>query len=163
MPNPAALRVALLDQLVYLIDEVEALKAVVDRIPEPLQEGRPPGETLSIKETYGLLAALDEAVHRPRLERIMAEEDPVFENVDEAALVGQEDWNALPMVAILERVQQARRRLAGLLRALPAEAWGRPFRLGAERLDVHALVHRVTQRDADLLRPVGYRLHDSGM
>ncbi len=46
MTEAADLREALLDQLAYLIDEIEALKAVIDRVPVPLLEARPPTATL---------------------------------------------------------------------------------------------------------------------
>ncbi len=164
MPEPgdtAALRAALLEQLAYLIDEVEALKVVVGRVPEPLQEARPPGQALSMKETYGLLATLDEAVYLPRLRRMVAEDEPAFDAVAEPALVEQAGWNAQPIAHILERVQQARRRLVAFLRALPSEAWTRAGRFDGARRDAYGLAHHVTQHDADLLRAVGYRLHES--
>ncbi len=160
MPT-ADLRAALLDQLAYLIDEVEALKSVVDRVPPPVQQARPPGQPLSMKETYGLLATLDEAVHLPCLRRMMAEDEPAFEAVDEQALARQAGWNARPMARILDRVQAARRRLVARLRALPPEAWTRAGVFGGVRRDVYALAHHLTQHDADLLRAVGYRLHEA--
>lgn len=154
----ADLRDALLDQLAYLVDEVEALRLVIDRIPEPLQAICPPGEAFSIKETYGLLAALDEEVHLPRFERMIAEADPAFDAVDEATLAAQDAWNDYPFDAILDQVRQARHCLVVFLRGLPPEAWTRTAHLGGERFDVYGLAHHITQHDADLLRSVGYRL-----
>ena len=75
------LRPALLDQLAYLIDEVEALKAVVQHVPEPVQEARPPGEVLSIKETYHVLARLDETVYLPRARQMATGTEPHFDAV----------------------------------------------------------------------------------
>ena len=159
--QPARLREALLEQLAHLIDEVEALKGVVELVPDALLEARPPGQTLSIKETYGLLAALDEAVYLPRLRQLMAEDEPAFEVVDEDALAAQTDWNALPLAAILAQVQAARRALLDYLSALPADAWTRTARLSDDHPDVYRLVHHRIQHDADLLRTVGYRLYES--
>ena len=89
MTEAADLREALLDQLAFLIDEIEALKAVVDRVPTPLLEARPPSNEPSLKQTYGLLATLDEAVYLPRLQHMTAEDEPAFDPVDDAALAEQ--------------------------------------------------------------------------
>ena len=161
VPTQAAgVREALLDQLAYLIDEIEALKAVVDRVPPSLQEARPLRQDLSLKELYGLLATLDEAVYRPRLRQMMAEDTPAFDTVDEAALVTEAGWNEQPLDHILDRVQEARRGLLSVLRALPPEAWARTGHFGDERRDVYSLAHHIIQHNVDLLRTIGYRLHD---
>lgn len=163
MKEAADLREALLEQLAYLIDEIEALKAVIDRVPVPLLEARPPNGDPSLKQTYGLLAALDEEVYLPRLQQMMAQDDPAFDSVDEAALVERAGWNDHSIEAILERVQDARGALLAFLRALPPEAWRRTARFGEQRRDVYGLAHHVTQHDVDLLRTVGYRLHESNL
>ena len=163
MTEAADLREALLDQLAFLIDEIEALKAVVDRVPTPLLEARPPNNEPSLKETYGLLATLDEAVYLPRLQHMTAEEEPAFDPVDEAALAEQTGWNDQPIDLILDRVQDARRALLAFLHALPPEAWWRTGRFGEQRRDVYGLAHHITQHDVDLLRTVGYRLHESNL
>ena len=80
MTEAADLREALLDQLAYLIDEIEALKAVIDRVPVPLLEARPPNGEPSLKQTYGLLATLDEEVYLPRLQQMMAPDEPAFDS-----------------------------------------------------------------------------------
>ena len=161
MDSDADLRAALLDQLAFLFDEIEALKAVIDRMPAPLLEARPPSDALSVKETYGLLVTLDEAVYLPRLQHMIAEDDPAFDAVDEAALAEQAGWNDQPIAGILDRVQDARRALLSYLQTLPPEAWSRAGRFGEQRRDVYGLAHHITQREVDLLRAVGYRLHES--
>ena len=160
LPQTADLRTALLDQLVYLIDEIEALKAVVERVPPPLQEARPLREDLSMKELYGLLATLDEAVYLPRLRQMIAEDTPSFDAVDEAALAAEAGWNEQPLGTILDRVQQARWGLLSFLHALPAEAWTRTARFGDEHRDLYSLTHHIIQHNVDLLRTIGYRLNE---
>ena len=162
----SGLRAELLDQLAYLYDEIEVLKGVVDRVPENLQEGRPTLEELSLKETYGLLATLDADVRLPRLRQIVAEDEPHFDAVDEQALVAQTDWNARPIGAILGQVQAARQTLLEAFQALPQKDWSRAayFSDSAEqavRRDVYGFAHHITQHDTDVLRTIGYRLHDS--
>ncbi|MFB3131052.1 MAG: DinB family protein [Rhodothermales bacterium] len=163
MTEAADLREALLDQLAYLIDEIEALKAVIDRVPVPLLEARPPNGDPSLKETYGLLATLDEEVYLPRLQQMMAQDEPAFDPVDEATLAERAGWNDHPIELILERVQDARRALLVFLRALPPEAWTHTGRFGERRRDVYSLAHHITQHDVDLLRTVGYRLYESNL
>ncbi len=161
MTEAADLREALLDQLAFLIDEIEALKAVVDRVLTPLLEARPPNNEPSLKETYGLLATLDEEVYLPRFQQMMTEDEPAFDPVDEAALAERAGWNDHPIEPILERVQDARRALLAFLRALPPEAWRHTGRFGERSRDVYGLAHHITQHDVDLLRTVGYRLYES--
>lgn len=155
------LREALLGQLAYLVDEIEAVKALVDRVPVAIQEARPLPQDLSLKETYGLLATLDETVYLPGLQRMMAEEAAAFEAVDEAALAAGGGWHEHPLDAILKRVQDARRRLVAFLRAIPPEAWTRTAPFGDAHLDLYGLAHHIIQHDVDLLRAIGYRLHES--
>lgn len=157
----ATIRKALIDQLAYLVDEVEALKPVVDRVPVPVQEARPLVNDLSIKETYGLIAVLDEQVYLPCLQAMMEDEAPVFDAIDEKALAHQGAWNEASMDTILKKVEQARHHLLAFLHALAPEQWAQAGHFEEQQRDVYALAHYITQHDADLLRSVGYRLHES--
>ena len=162
-------RQALLDQLAYLQDELEALRPIIDRVPEPLQAGRPLPGDLSLKETYGLLATLDTDVRPGQLRRMVAEmaaeDEPHFDAVDEAALVAQADWNGRPIEAILKEAQAARQALVEALRALPKAEWARAGVFAEDgrdvRRDVYAFAHAITQYDTDVLRAIGQRLHES--
>ncbi len=163
------LRAALLDQMAHLMREVEVLGQVIGRVPENLLSGRPLPSSLSIKESFGLLVALDERVHRPRIRQIITEDEPRFEPKDERTLIEPEDWNAQDMPAILERVGTARRRLVETFEALPAEAWSRAGHFPTEdggghaRRDLYELAHAISQHDADRLRALGQRLYESQM
>ena len=157
----AALREALQGQLAYLLDEVEALQEIVGRVPDALLAGRPVASDRSIKEIYGLLAVADEQVFLPLLQQVAVEEEPVWEAEDETALVEAEAWNEVPMPDLLHRVTAARGALVAFLQALPPEDWHRQAHWGGEAVDVYDILHAVTQRDADLLRVAGYRLHES--
>ena len=157
------LRDDLLDQLAYLMDEVEALKGIIHRVPEPVQRMRPLDKEPSLKEVYGLIASLDAEVYLPRLQAMIAEDEPDFRAVDEDEVIAQTDWNVQPIDAILAQVQAARRALVGWLRALPPEDWHRTGFFDEERYDVYAVAHHLTQHDADLLRTIGYRLHETNL
>lgn len=158
-PSKADLRAALLDQLTHLIHEVEAVRPVVDQVPDELQQ-LPTTETkLSLRQTYGMLATYDTEVLLPRLERMIAEDDPHFEPVDAEALAAEANWNEQPIDALLDRVRQARQAVVDMLQRLPPDEWDRTATVGETPYDVYGLAHYVTQHDTDLLREIGYHLY----
>lgn len=156
----AALRRSLLDQLAYLIDELEAQTPLLGRVPEALLEARPLPDVWSVKERYGLLAAMDEIVHSPVLERMAGEEEPVLEVPEPQALVHREAWNSNSIGALVGRIQAARRAVLAALADLPEAGWERTAVVGGERQHVYAFVHRIVQHDADVLRAVGHLLFE---
>ena len=157
--DPEALRTALLEQLAYLVDEIEALQTVVGGLPEQIKSGRPAPDTLTMKELYAALATLDADVRRPRVEQIVETEDPTFAPVDVDEEVRDAGWNDEPIADILDRVRDARAALVDRLESLPLEAWHRTATLDGEPVTLFTLVHRMTQADADRLRDLGYNLH----
>lgn len=166
MPEPQAqdwehARAALIGQLEYLMDEIDALGAIIGRVPEAILSGRPWEGEWTVKELYGLLAAADEHVRLPNLQAVVSTDDPDLEPLNEAALMGREAWNELDIHAILKRVRDARATLVAFLRALPPEEWTRTGLVEGVREDVYALAFRITQEDTDYLRALGHRLHES--
>ena len=157
--DPEALREALLGQLAYLVDEIEALQTVVGDLPDQIKTGRPAPDTLSMKELYGVIATLDAEVRRPRAQRIVEEDAPTLSPVDPDATAREAGWNDEPLEAILDRVADARAALTDQLEALPLEAWHRTATLEGETVTLFDLVYRITQADAERLRDLGYRLH----
>lgn len=145
------------------MDEVEALKGIIHRVPEPVQMARPLDKEPSLKEIYGLIAALDAEVYLPRLQAMIAEDEPAFAPVDEDDLITQADWNAKAIDPILKQVQVARRALVDWLGAVPPADWHRTGLFDEARYDIYAVAHQITQHDADLLRTVGYRLHETNL
>jgi hypothetical protein len=162
--DPEHARSVLIDQLRYLIDEVEALKPLVGRVPDAVQEGRPTLDALSMKEIYGALATRDEQVRVPRLEQMTgADELPAFDPVDDPELVGDADWNERSLPDILDRLQAARLALVDRLEALPPEAWAQTARFGDETRTVYEMVHHIVRADTDRLRDLSYRLHEANL
>ncbi len=157
--DPEALRDALLDQLTYLVDEIEALQTVIGGLPEQIKSGRPAPDALTMKELYGAIATLDAEVRRPRVERILDEETPTLEPVDPEAEAREAGWNEKELPAILDRVREARQALVETLTDLPLEDWHRTATLDDESITLFTLVHHATQADAERLRDLGYRLH----
>lgn len=146
---PDTRRDAILDQLRYLLDEVEMLRQVTARVPTPLLEARALEGSFSLKETLALLAALDAQVRLPRLEAA-AGRVPNDTAIDEQALVG--DAHTLSIDALVDACVAARQRLVATAERLPPEAWER---------GVTALLYAVTQEDADRLRTLTQQLFDA--
>lgn len=157
------LRTALLDQIEYLIAEVEALRTVAGTVPEPVQSGRPTAGDLSMKELYGLIATLDRNVRPTWIERIQEEETPDLAPPAAESTVRDADWNDRAMGAVLDAVQEARRDLHARLDALPEAAWTRTAVLDGETRTLFELVHRMAREDFERLRDLGYRLHDADL
>ncbi len=156
--SPEQRRAALLDQLAYLIDEVEALKPVIDQVPEALQQLKTDAAGLSLRETYGWIAAYDELVMLPQLQQLLAEETPTLVVTDEQTLIAEASFNEQAPEVLLAEVQRARRDVLAVLQAISADAWNRKGLLDGAPVDVYALAHSLTQHDANLLRAIGYHL-----
>lgn len=157
--DPEALRGVLLDQLRHLVEEVEALRTVVDDLPDEIKSGRPGPDVLTMKELYGALATLDGEVRPRRVTRIVEEDTPTLPPVDIDAKVREAGWNDTPLPDILNQLQAARRALVDQLDALPTATWQRTGILDGTSATLFTLVHRMTQSDAERLRDLGYRLH----
>lgn len=158
--DPEALRDALLDQLAYLVDEIEALETVIQGVPDEIIEGRPAPEELTMKELYGAIVTLDDEVRATRVNRLAnADDEPSLESVEVDERVRESGWNEHDLTDILDQLKEARRALVDQLTALPLEVWHRTATLDGESLSLFELVHRMTQADVRRLRDLGYRLH----
>lgn len=162
----AARREALLAQLGWLTVEAEALGPLMATLPPGVLTGRPMLDTRSVKETFGLLATLDREVHALQIARMLSEDTPALDRADEAALAEGTAWNDADLDALLDRMRDARQALLDQLTALPLEAWQRTATLASvtddpETLTLSAYVLRICQHDADRLRDLAYRLHES--
>ena len=151
----------LLEQLAYLLHEVEALQQVIKHVPDNLLKQPPPASSFSIKQRFGLLAVRDEEVHQRWLEQVVAEEEPHFEQVNEQVLVEKESWNERSMSGILDRVWQARDQLVEAFKKLPASEWERSGLFGEKRRDVYTLARDIARNDATHLRMMAQLLYES--
>ncbi len=157
--DPEALRDALLDQFGYLVDEITALRTVVDGLPDEILQGRPAPDALTMKELYGAIATLDEEVRPSRVDRVVNEDEPTLSPVDVDTEVRDAGWNERAIGDILQKVKAARRALTDRLEELPLDAWHRAATLEDETVTLFDLVYRMTQTDFQRLRDLGYRLH----
>ncbi|MEM1043391.1 MAG: hypothetical protein AAGI91_12275 [Bacteroidota bacterium] len=149
-------RDAIVEQLGYLVDEVDALGPLLSGLPPDVPTMHLPGER-SLLGTLAYLAALDRR-DLLRLNRMVEEHEPAFEE----SVLGE--VLSADVDAVIRDVRAARGALAAAFAALPPEAWARTaaFPDGTQR-DVTGLALTVTQRDADALRRVAHRLHESNL
>jgi len=160
------LRSALLEQVEYLIDEVEALRTVTGAVPEAVQSGRPTDEDLSMKEHYAVIAVLDrrERIRWTEKVRDGAGSEPVkVKPVGAETSVRDNDWNDRDMDDVLDEVQAARRDLHDVLSDLDPGVWTREVVLQGETMTLFELVHGFAKSDFNRLRDLGYRLHDADL
>lgn len=133
---PETRREALLGQLRYLLAEAEALGPLLGHLPPDVLTAALPGER-SVLETLAHLAALDREVYAPQLVSEPAPPEPESEpkaDLDEA----------------LADVRAAREALVADFEA--REEW--PPAL-------HELALAIVHRDAEELKRLAYRLHES--
>jgi hypothetical protein len=90
--------------------------------------------------------------------RVLAENEPTLE----APAVDERLRNEHKLADLLAEVRAAREALVELLANAPADGWERTGILpDGERRAVHELARDIVQRDAEQLRTLAYRLHES--
>lgn len=125
----------MLDQMEYLVDEVEAQRAVVGLIPSAIWDARPPGDEKTLREMYA--AMVERELHANRssfgldgLPRTEEEQSPE---------------------ALLTELAVARAALVRALRKGPVA-------------DLDAgTCYRIVQEDTDSLREIGLRLNETSI
>ena len=102
---------ALVDQLEYLLDEVDMLRPVVERYDDEAFSESPRPQDLSVKQLYGGIVAVNE-----RVSRALEQSHPDLPA--EAALRDTDfsGWNAEPLDDILIRLRATREELVAALR-----------------------------------------------
>jgi hypothetical protein len=153
--SPSAAGV-LLDQLGLLIYEAEALQPQMRRIPDRLLSGVPAPGVLSIKQMYGVIAALDEQVHTPHVDALLEGSTPAPAEADLDVLAASEPWNDYPMDQILGRISRSRAILIERLAKARDTYW-----MDDSEASLARFALRIIERETDLQREVGHRLHES--
>ncbi|MEP0545695.1 MAG: DinB family protein [Rhodothermales bacterium] len=155
MNVPADRRTALLDQLGYLVAEVEVLAPLLARLPADYLAASLPGER-SVLATLAHLAALDREVYTDRLRRIVSEDEPAFDAADPDGVVRGD------LAAALADVRIAREALLDAFERVPAAEWSRAATFpDGERRDVAGFALAIAHHDAAELRRLAYRMHES--
>ena len=134
---------AILEQLSYLIDELEAQRPWITRIPAFQLTGKPMDSIPSLLEMYIQMSAAEWSDYLPSVGINEARElDPSIEISD-----------------VIDRIQQGRTRLVEHLGSIPEEAWEKTsLDSGSTLVD---FAYQITQSDGTFLRSIAERLHES--
>ena len=163
--EPAVLkarRLALVEQMRWLVDEAEALGPLLATLPAWALDQTPVPEERTVKETLAALASLDRETTPAWLDRIDAGEDtPAFTTPDLSGLAA--GANERDLDDLLTAVRTNRQPLADRVEAIPAETWDRPLRLDGEETDLYGLILTLVRRDADELKTLANRLHGADL
>ena len=155
-------REAILDQLAYVLDEIEALKPLIRRVPAIVLESRPMSDTYAINEIFAWMGLADKYLWLPRMQAVVKGEVITGLEEEVKARLQEEGWRIRPIGAILEMQAAHRRALLDYLRSLTPEEWEREVAGPAEeKVSVQELAYLLTQEDVRYLRAVGERLHES--
>lgn len=151
-------REALIGQLEWLINEAEVLKPLLAELPEWALEKAPTEERRSVKESIALLHAMDEQVTLTWLAQVQSGAAASFETPETLSLDTESDVSAL-----LDRLRASRSRVVQWFREWDEQRWARSLRVDGQETDFYGLALAITQRDADVLRDVAYRLHEADL
>jgi len=116
--------------LKYVIDGIEGTPAVLSVVLASLAENdsrwdaRPDPDRFTLREMIAHLSDWD-PIFVSRVERMRDETDPFLESVDEEALCQTNCYADQNPWVNFDRLKNSRPILVALMRALPAEAWGR--------------------------------------
>lgn len=134
---------SILDQLAYLIDELEAQRPWLMRISEVQMKGKPMDSMPSLLEMYAEMARLEWENHVPLLTH------------ESRASARTEDISQ-----ILDQIQEGRKIIVTRLSALQTEQWEEFVREG-ECKRIHQFAFEMTRSDGDLLKAIAERMHES--
>lgn len=109
---------ALLHQAEYLLAEINVLRGVIIRMPDPVLNARIPPTNRSVKEYYGAIVDVTALHALPELEN----PDIAGDWPEPASIELTRDWNGIGIELILDELAEGRRRLLELLPEEPGPA-----------------------------------------
>lgn len=114
----------------YLVNGIASTPVVFEALlgdwteDDPRWDARPDPDRFTLREMIAHVADWDDVFDR-RFERIVLEDSPFLESIDEGTLCTERAYGSQSPVANLARHQAGRARLVRRLRDLPIEAWVR--------------------------------------
>jgi predicted nucleic acid-binding protein len=100
----------------------ELLKGV--SVEDPLWDISPDPERFTLREVVAHLADW-EPIHAERIQRILAEETPTLDDMDEGAMALERNYAHQDPLANLQRYAEGRKALLSLFKSLSEEQWQR--------------------------------------
>lgn len=149
---------AMLGQLGLLVDEADALVALLEAMPDDLIRGRPFDGAETIGELLMELVCLDRTVRLQNLSAFLSEGRPALQP-DQVSVSTEEEMP--PVGEILKRMGRGRKELMGVVHSVAETAWDREAELGDEVLTPLDYLARIVQHDALVLRRVAERIYES--
>ncbi|NQV74202.1 hypothetical protein HQ496_13880 [bacterium] len=134
---------AIVEQLAYLIDELEAQRPWITRIPEFQLTGKPMDSTPSLLEMY--------------IEMSRMEWDEFLPSLGVPNQPGKDDPSSISEV--LDHIQEGRRALVSKLEATPSSDWS--DLVEGTDTDLFTFAFQITQSDSTFLKSIAERLHES--
>ena len=154
-------RNALVAQVAYLVAELNAQKAIVSFVPEPLWSTGPPAGAHSLLELYGLLVALGESSYPGILDAWSEGNASEAVSIDELDLLDAEPWNEARPETLIDRAARAREAVVARLESM--EDWTERRTIDGREMTIADVAFRITQDDAAILRRVAERLHEADL
>jgi uncharacterized damage-inducible protein DinB len=142
----------------YLLQALAATPALLQDALEHLTDDdadrRPDAERFTIREATAHLADF-EPIFRGRMQRMVAEDNPVLPGVDEGQLALDNDYAHANVTEQAQVFAQQRAETVAFLQALPTEAWHRSgLREGVGTMSVEAIAHLLVVHDVYHLKQV---------
>lgn len=133
----------IVDQLSYLIDELEAQRPWILRIPDVQLHGKPLDTAPSLFEMYQGMRNADLERHLPLLGI------PYSTPASDSASLSD----------VIDQIQHGRKALVDFLSSLSQAEWSQ--NLGDTESDIIEYAFQITQRDSTFLKGIAERLHES--
>jgi len=134
---------AIVEQLAYLIDELEAQRPWITRIPEFQLTGKPMDSTPSLLEMYIEMSRKEWEEFLPSL----------------GILSPSTKTTPSDISGVLDLIQEGRRALVSKLEATPSSGWS--DLVEGTDTNLFTFAFQITQSDGTFLKSIAERLHES--
>lgn len=145
-----------MEDIAYLQDEAEALRAVIDSVPS---ERRPSGEP-SIADKLALIDHVQRSYYGSSLQKAVNEKSPpeVPEREEVDALFSQQEEQPDDVGNILESLVNYRVELVEMLGRLSFREWDSVLKRGEREVPLHRFMREMVRFERDALREISERV-----
>lgn len=150
MTDSNPLRDVLIDQLHFLIDEIEVLCEMATATPLNEKQITNTDRGPSVKQCYGQIIMRDRNKLLPVLKKLNGHKK--FKPTDSV------DWNSISMQEIFSQIKKARQSVIKAAEKLDEKQWNQEVKDGK---NVYRLLVRAVIDDVDILRDVAQQLYRS--